>query len=214
MPTIPITPKAGNPPIPTDVSTESTDAAPPPIFEGLPKEVQSIPLVQWLSIGKPPAVRVLPQEFYPELRPLVKNIGEVLKNGLSIYGAQAGDAVIYNPLFIGPEELQAADQQGNLAQIIPSYGELTNQQPPVLDPATMKEVEGEITDAKRQLTDMQAPPTAQPASMGAPAAPPQMPPPPGPLTASRIKGLMPGSPSSGPVPGGGRILNALLTPAR
>lgn len=213
MPTIPITPETGNPPIPTDVSTESTDAAPPPIFEGLPKEVQNIPLVQWLSIGKPPAVRVLPQEFYPELRPLVKNIGEVLKNGLSIYGSQTGDAVLYNPLFIGPEELQAADQQGNLAQVIPSYGELTGQQPPVLDAGTMKEVEGEITDAKRQLADLQAPPTAAPASMGAPSVP-KLPPPPKPLTASRLKGLMPGSPSSGPVPGGGRILNALLTPAR
>lgn len=190
-----------------EAAPETETETAPAIFEGLPKEVQSIPAVQWVSIGRPPGIRFRPQEYFPELRPLIKHAPELVKNGLGLYGAQSGDTVLYNPIFIKPEELAAADEQGNLDQIIPDYATLSGQTPQPVDDKLKAELVGEEDQSRQQLQDLvQAPQPAPPTPVPAPPAQPA-------ATAGRIKNMAPGGPSSGPVPGQGRVLNALLKPA-
>lgn len=184
---------------------------PPKIFEALPDEVADIQVVQWVSAGKPPAVRVGPGEYYPELEPIEKNLTETVDAGLDIYRASSGDLVLYNPLFLDSEELKLADAEGKLDMVAPLYSELTGKTPEPIDEETANRLEGYAKRNVKELAargvtapqDGAAEGTATPVSRLPAEAQTSL------VRAQVDKGQM-NSPTSGPRPGGGRILNSIL----
>lgn len=185
-------------------------------FPHLPESALKIRAVQQVLVGNPPGFRVPPGYFYPDLKPLQTHMPELLKGGLRIYKAEStGDAVFHNPVLLPTEELKAIDAAGKLDQYIPEYGQMTGQLPTELsDEEAMKEF-ADSEDTHRRIVAAGMVPTGsaggsqtpQPSAPPAPAAVQNR------IAASRSAALQPGAPSSGPAPGGGRILNGLLKTA-
>lgn len=183
----------------------------------LPPEVAKIPAVQLVSVGAPPAIRVGPGEFYPDIEPVVDNIDKVLSSGLDVYRAQDDSLVLFNPLFISGEELTYLDGKGQLNQVVPDYGSVSGSQPQEIpdDKIGAYLDRGEQLQGKMQdLTNGESV-NAAPQATGTPT------PVPGPTPGQRSAVLnhqqqaiqaAGGPPTSGPVPGGGRLLNTLLRP--
>lgn len=194
----------------------------------LPPEVEGIPAVKWLEVGQPPAFRILPGEFFPDLEPLRDKLPEVVESGLDLYAASNGEQVLFNPLFISQAELQQADSQGKLASIIPDYASLSGQEPVKLSDAEQKVVQKKADAASRRMQEwldqdqqeaMEAPGAPAPGAAAPMTTVPMPKPPPAKtqnaINRARLQGLMPANqgPTSGPLPGQGRILNSLLKPA-
>jgi len=175
-----------------------------------------VPVVQMVSVGAPPAVRVGPGEHYPELEPVITNLDKVLSDGLDLYRAMDDSMVFFNPLFITSEELTYLDQAGKLKEVVPDYGEVTGNQPQAIPDSEISRYVDRGQDMAATLGGMGQQGAAEAAS--APAAPSVVP------TPSRgqqsdVAGRQAqamqaygGPPTSGPRPGGGRLLNALLQP--
>lgn len=188
------------------------------VFPNLPDDVLKIPLVQWLTMGKPAAVRIPPGHYYPDLKPVQTHLPALVDNGFNVYKAQStGDVVLFNPLYMPPTELQAIDQKGKIDQMIPDYGTLTGQAPKEM---TDEEAQQQVTDGENTHRELMAKGySASPVSVPAPVSPTAQVsgPPPAPavlrgIAKARLASLNPGAPTSGPAPGQGRILNGLLTP--
>lgn len=198
---------------PTSPASPSKQLAPTDVFPNLPAEVKSVPVVEWLSVGEPPAIRVEPGQYFPELEPLAKNLPETLKAGLDLYKAQNGDSVFFNPLFMSEQELQLADQEGKLEQLVPSYSELSGSTPQEVSPEKFDELLRTSEDVQSRLhslttpEDMEKEPAPAASAAVRPATTPE------PVTTQRVKALQPGAPTSGPAPGAGRLLNAIIRKA-
>jgi hypothetical protein len=182
-------------------------------FPDLPDEVLQVPVVQWIAVGRPPAVRLEPGHYYPELKPVQKHLPSLMKNGFNIYKSKAQDLVFFNPVAITGEELMAADEGGKLESFVPSYGELMGKLP---NEMSDEQAAQELVDAEEVQRGLAAEGFA-PNTQETPGTPPssQTPVPPAPaavhakLAASRSRPLGAGAPTSGPFPGAGRIPNAL-----
>lgn len=184
---------------------------PPKVFEELPDSVADLQVVQWISMGKPPAARVGPGEFYPELEPLEENLVEVIDAGLGVFQAQSGDTVLYNPLFVKEEELQTADAEGKLDLVAPTYGELTGKSPQEIDDKTAKRLDKHAKNNMQKLSAGAS--TSDRAAKPAQPSTPVSKLPPGAqekLVGAQTNKSNLNSPTSGPRPGGGRILNSIL----
>lgn len=183
----------------------------------LPDEVAALPVVQWIAVGQPPAVKFPAGHFYPELKPIEKNFASLVQSGIAYFQAADGGNVLYNPVFISQAELQAADQKGVLDEVIPDYSRLSDTKPQAMtDEDALESVQNQ-ENAQRGLANIGLGPLDAP--QGGPASVPVgAMPPPAPaasqnrLNTARLASLAPGSPTSGPAPGGGRILNDLLKP--
>lgn len=198
---------------------EVTPAAPEPANPfNLPPDVARVPVVQMVSLGQPPAVRIGPGEYYPELEVVVDNTDVLLQSGLDIYGAQDKSMIFFNPLVVTVEELQHLDQTGQLPDAVPDYAALTGSMPQEIPDGKV----GELVDKGDQMatkltslggSEQPAAPVEQSSGMPTPVPAP----PPGVQRAAannQVQNLqaMSGSPTSGPRPGGGRLLNALMRP--
>ncbi len=178
----------------------------------IPDEVSNNPLVKDLLIGKIPGVRVPDDQYYPKAMKLAEKPENLMNLGLAFYFAENEDStVLYNPSQISETELQTADQQGVLSQIIPDYGILTGETPQKPPWATGKGV-GTSGGGKAAGRPQSAPAQGVVTSPGTP--------PPARvqtrLASDRVKALNVASagPTSGPMPGAGRVANALAVPAR
>lgn len=170
----------------------------------LPASITDSPAFVAILTGEIPGVFVPGDRVYPSTVPLGNSPDDLEKVGLMLYVASDQKAtVVYNPTKISAEELQAADQEGKLEQILPEYGQLTGEQP-------------QPTSATASMEDQ----------LGAAGAPsPQLPPPQGilpppppsavskPLNRERVANLTPGPATTGPKPGAGRLANMLATSA-
>jgi len=183
----------------------------------LPPAVANVPAVKLVSIGAPPAVRVGPGEYYPEIDPVIDHMDTVLSSGLDVYHAMDNSMVLFNPLFIQEAELQYLDQNGQLQDVVPDYGQVTGNQPQEIpdDQIAAFVDRGDAMAAK--LNELSGPGeeevSVQPAGQPTPVPQPS----PAEQAAvvdnqSRAMRAFGGSPTSGPHPGGGRLLNALLQP--
>jgi hypothetical protein len=180
--------------------------------------------MQALIAGSPPAVSANLKEFgsNPAAKLIQANAGLLKQAGMGFYRSLSGDlGVIFNQFHVHPEDIQAADKAGKLSLIAPPFDTVNHAisksglRNPVLRP------QGGAPTALAPAS-LKAPPQISaglpgPLPPGAtPAAPPMVRPPPASvqtkLMAARAKNLSPGSPSSGPVPGAGRLLNQILTP--
>lgn len=185
------------------------EAAPAEGGADLPDELLQIPVFQALMSGAPGAVSapIATLDKMPEGKIISENAEALKQSGFGFYRAlDKTTGVIFNGLFLAPEQLQQADQAGKLMEVAPAFS--------VVNDAAAKA--GAINPALTAQTPS-GPPTAQP------PVPPQsssgMLPKPAPASAhtkaasARLKNLAPSSPTSGPTPGRGRILDGLLRPA-
>lgn len=178
----------------------------------IPDEVSNNPLVKDILVGKIPGVRVPDDQYYPKAMRLAEKPENLMNLGLAFYFAEQEDStVLYNPAQISETELQTADQQGTLSQIIPDYGILTGETPQKPPWAKGKGVET-FGGGKAAGRPQSAPAPGVVASPGTP--------PPARvqtrLASDRVKALnvVSEGPTSGPMPGAGRVANALAVPAR
>jgi hypothetical protein len=179
-----------------------------------------VPAIQGLLVGAPPAVSATIKSM--EKSDLGKEIADnkdaLLSAGFGFYRSMHGDLVVmFNRFHIHGDDLKAADKAGKLQVLAPPFeqvdhalvknggkhllgakipGGFATARPPVA-------VQPGAQAAAGAPSTMDAP-SAPPASGGASAALQQR------LQGARLTNLQPGAPTSGPAPGGGRLLNSIL----
>jgi len=174
---------------------------------GLPDEVLQIPAFQGLMTGQPPALSAAIQDFNkrPEGQLIAQNKDTLMQAGIGFYRALDGKTgVIFNHLYLKPEDLQAADKAGQLASIAPPFDDVnqavlaSGMDNPVLNAGPVPGGPAEVAPSPPQSG------SPIPPSGGLPAPAQSR------LTTARLKNLQPGSPSSGARPGAGRLLTSIL----
>jgi hypothetical protein len=192
-PTLPTAPSA----LPTQESVIPSPASPPESEPAntLPDDVLQIPAVYALLHGAPPAVYALKSAQTPDIQTIVKNAKSLEGAGFGFYPSKDGAlTVLFNGAYVSPDSLKKADAEGKLTEVVPSFDEV---------------------QANFQSAISGNPPEAGAALPGAPIAPTSAGAPPSSrtqntLATARVKNLQTGSPTSGPTPGAGRILNNIL----
>lgn len=178
----------------------------------VPPEVQDIPAVQAVAAGAPPAVSTPLKEAAKrdEFKLIAKNMEPLLQSGIGFYKSLSGQVgVMFNMLQLHPDDLIAADKAGKLAEIAPDFDEVNQK-------VAGSGIDHPILERNRG---------AMPTGLAAPASAQAVPqtasgqfaePPPASvlrkLAAQRVLNMQPGAPTSGPEPGAGRLMNAVLKP--
>jgi hypothetical protein len=217
-----VEPKPGVTPAPeTPAATPDSAQAPSGSIPGLPDELLHTPAIQALIAGTPPAVSASVKEFEtnPIAKLIIENKDDLLRAGMGFYRSLSGDiGVIFNQFHIHPSDLQAADKAGKLAQVAPSFdalnAEVAKSGPnnPVLSatavPGGPKPASLPTPPQVASGTTAPAPASTAPPSNVAPATAKIQ----SQIMGSRAKNVAQGGPTTGPVPGQGRILNNILKP--
>lgn len=195
-----VEPKAGVESSPSPEPTES----PAPSPGKLPDELIQLPAMQAILAGKPAAVSAPIDDFAkrPEGALILKNI-EPLKNaGFGMYRSLAGNlGVIFNSMHIHGNEIQAADKAGKLLDVAPPFDTVSEMiaksgaNHPILTAGKPTGVKSAPMPETPQMSA--SVPATQPAGAKS-------------RVVSRNKNLQLGSPTSGPSPGAGRLLNSIL----
>lgn len=185
----------------------SADVVPEPPKKSsgaLSDELLQIPAMQALFAGQPAALSTSIAEFSkrPEAKVIEDNKDAIQRAGVGFYRSMAGDlGVLFNQLHMAGQDLIEADKAGRLAEVAPPFDEVNQ----------AVSMSGE----SNPILSAQVPGGAKQANVPAPAPSPA----PAPasvqnkLTTARLKNMSPGSPTSGPSPGAGRILNNIMKPA-
>lgn len=202
-----ITVEPRNAAVPANPEPESNPASP---AAALPDELLQIPAIQALFAGSPPAVSAPLEDFSkrPEAKLLLSNKDALLRAGMGLYRSLGGDlGVVFNQLYLNGAELQAADKEGRLLQLAPSFDQVnqsiasSGQNNPVL---IARGPSGGAAGSPIPNPSQSASPIRSPAPLPASAQKS--------LTSARIKNQMLGQPSEGAKPGAGRLLNSILKP--
>ncbi len=204
---------------PADIQPNGSESAQPAAESaqtaksGLPDELIHLPAMQALLAGSPPAVSASIAEFAsrPEAALLSQHKDAVMKAGIGLYKSLDGNlGVLFNQFYVSGAAVQAADKAGKLLDLAP----------PIDAVAAKLSGAGEAHPSLHAGAppDTLAPePALAAAAPGAtPAAPSAAPAPASvqnKLQTQRSKNLQAGSPTSGPKPGAGRLLNAIMKPA-
>lgn len=171
----------------------------------LPDELLQIPALQGLFAGSPPAFSASLKEFEKrdEAKTIAKNKDALMGAGMGFYRTLDGArGVVFNTLYVSPDDIKAADQSGQLATVAPEFTQVNDQ----------------IATSGEANPVLQAQPPTGMANPPAPTNAPGAMPAPLPasaqktLTNQRSKNLQVGAPTTGPEPGAGRLLNSLLKP--
>lgn len=193
-------------PAPAPEPVTPVDEAPAPNSKpkdgesALPDELlKEVPALQLLLHGSPPATFAPKDAEYPELKVVAKHLKDLGKAGFGVYPTKdKANVVVFNGLYVTPEQVKAADEGGTLDKLAVPYDELRG--------------------ALGAQGGGASPPDASAAPESAPAAPmaaesaPENPAVEKKLTTARVNNLSLGAPTSGPLPGQGRILNNLTKP--
>jgi len=165
--------------------------------------LKEVPALQLLMQGSPPATIAPKDSKFPELATVGKHLKDLGKAGFGIYQTKdKANVVVFNGLLVTPDEVKAADEAGTLDQIAAPYDQLRGEF------AAGAEEAGGTAGTPEAGGGVSAGVTTAAASGGQPAAPAAQ----RALTSERVSNMQPGSPTSGPAPGQGRILNSLLKP--
>lgn len=157
----------------------------------IPDAVLEIPEIAALLQGTPPAIWTTRGDPSPEVATVIENLDAMVASGFGFYGGKDGETtVLFNTQHVSPEEIQAADNKGKLREFATSFAELKAD----LAPA------GSAPEAPSAA----APPSMAAASPGAGFDKR--------VATKRLKNIAVGSPTSGPSPGAGRLMNSILTP--
>lgn len=177
------------------VSAPKTEAATAPDDASeLPEEVLKLPVINSLLNGAPPAVYAASDAKIPEAKIIDKYSKELVNAGFAAYRTTDGiNTVFFNQLYVTPDEIKSADASGTLiGQLAVPYEELA----------------AGYEGAKLKKGEEPSGATSAPSQMPAPqssAADKKM-------ATARLANVAVGSPTSGPAPGQGRILNSALKP--
>jgi len=173
----------------------ATETPAPDEASELPEEVLKLPVINSLMSGAPPAVYAPSDAKIPEIAIIDKYSKELMGAGFAAYGtADGANTVLFNQLFVTSDEIKAADEAGTLlGQLAVPYEELAAG----YEGAKLKEGE--------EPSEVQTVPAG---GMPAPASSATD----KKLTTARLQNVAIGSPTSGPAPGQGRILNSALKP--
>jgi len=186
-------------------SAEETAAAVPPASEpasdsaSLPEDVLAIPAMHGLLHGAPPAIySPNTRRPDPELAVIAKNADPLLNAGFGFYKSKDGKySVLFNTAYISEEQLKKADEGGHLTQVAAPFDQVKNS------------YDSAISGPGGGAGDVAAAPVVSaPASAGPPLPAASQ----NKITTARLKNLPYGSPTSGPAPGAGRVLNNILKP--
>ncbi len=208
-----VEPKPGVAPVaetPAPTAPEGEQAA-----GALPDDLIRIPAIQGLLAGSPPAVSASLADFAnrPEGQLIAANKDPLMAAGMGLYRSIAGDTgVLFNRMYVSDTEISDADKAGNLAQIAPSFDEVnqsistSGDKHPILNP-DLKPPTG-LKTAPPPAIGGAAPITPSAGATAAPAPSPA----PARQIGAKARNVAPGSPTSGPKPGAGRLMNQILKP--
>lgn len=193
------------PPAPDMAQAPAPEATPEPApaEEGggaaIPDEVLQIPEFAALLSGAPPALTVPKDASGPEVDAVVKNGKALTEAGIGFLKASAGDTVVYNTQFIEPDQIMLADKKGKLLELAPPWEEVK---------ASMGAALSEGGKPAAPAGKVEATVTGAPGPMPKPAPASAM----KSVANARIKNVSPSGPTKGAVPGGGRVMNAIMQP--
>lgn len=154
---------------------------------GIPEAVLELPIFQGLLTGAPAAVYTPSGTKTPETETIVKYGKELNQAGFGFFRDSKNKLdVFYNTSFLSPEFIKTAADKNKIPEVA----------------SPLSEVNAAVSAAV-------GPPAGEVAPMGGST---EMNLPNTPVNTARINNLQPGSPTSGPQPGSGRILNSLLKP--
>lgn len=201
-----VEPRPGVAPV-TETVEETVTEAPAAATE-LSDDLLRIPAFQALIAGAPAAVsaNLAALEKKPEAKIIAQSKDSLMGAGIGLYRSLDGaNGVFFNQLFVSPDEIKAADQAGTLMELAPPFDQVN------AEVAKSGGANPVLTAGERPQGFKTAP---------TPSPGPMAPPPVAPPSASaqktaanqRMKNLQPGAPTSGPVPGEGRLLNTILRP--
>lgn len=173
----------------------------PSADDGLPDKLLSeVPALHLLMQGSPPATYAAKGADFPELKLLEQHGKELASAGFRAMPTADGKSIVfYNGLYLNPDKIKEAEKSGSLDKIAAPYAELRSA------------FEGAKNSAATDGGTTEAPPAAPAAASATPESQPA-PSVQKKLTTARIASLAPGSPTSGPMPGSGRILNSIVKP--
>lgn len=185
--------------------------APPAGGKGpkLPDSLLKSPAIQGLLVGKPGAISASITDFKkrPEAENLMKHKEDLFKAGMGLYRSLDGQTgVIFNRLYVHDDELKQADAAGQLTQLAPPFDSVDHHiaKSGIFHPALDSK---HVTPGGFKTAPMPVVPQSANAPMAQSPASVQ-----NKLATARVSNLQPGSPTSGPVPGAGRLLNQVLKP--
>jgi hypothetical protein len=172
-----------------------------------------MPAMQGLLAGSPAALseNLKNSKDKENVKHIQKHAPALREAGFDFYKSLSGQfGVIFNRFYIHPADLQAADKAGKLLQVAPEWDKVdhmlskSGEKHPVLSaPGPKAAFAAPMAQAAPQMNAQVPPaPLPKPASSGAQRK----------LMAARIANVQPGAPTSGPMPGTGRILNNILKP--
>jgi len=181
--------------LPTETDIVSSPQEPPANSEstaGIPDEVLELPVMLGILNGAPPAVWAETGRKDPEIQVVVNNVKPLEESGIGFYKSTDGKTtVLYNSAFVAQDELRKRDKAGTLTKDIPKYDAVKqgaevaiSGQPPSTLPGSPVTAAGSPPSSATQKS----------------------------LATKRANNLQVGSPTSGAVPGSGRILNNILKP--
>jgi len=173
---------------------------------GLPPEILKMHPIQALISGTPPAVSMPVEAFKktPEAEDIVRHADQLKAAGFGFYRSLSGDTgVIFNALHIHPADIQAADKAGKLTQLAPPWSHVAHivSSSGVNHPA----LSGKGVPAAPASPSPMAPPQSATGMVKPEPAAAQTK-----TQSARLLALQPGAPTSGPQPGGGRLINSIL----
>lgn len=178
---------------------QSATPAPAEDAGGIPDEVLEIPEFAGLLRGTPPAVWAENGVKTPEGDIIVKNQKALEEAGFGFYNSPDKKTnVVFNSQYTSLPEIEKMDKAGKLRQFATPLDELRGSFAPA-DEAAAAPADGSAP-ADAGMTPAPVAPVPPAASLDKK------------LATARIDNLGAGAPTSGPVPGQGRILNSILKP--
>lgn len=175
---------------------DETSTAPPNSEEadtsGLPEEVLALPITRALLEGSPPALWAPQGTKGPEVSIFLKHGKELNQTGIGFYRSSGQEKLdlVYNSRFISDDLLKKADEKGKLKEVA----------------SPLLEVLTQINGAAGEPVGVVEPGASASTIAGATGMADT------PLNTARLNNAQPGSPTSGPQPGAGRVLNNILKP--
>lgn len=178
-----LTDESSSMPANADPAPAADDSAPK-----IPTEVLELPIMRGLLEGAPAAVWAPIGTKGPEVAIVLKNGPELIKAGFGFFRDDKSKLdLFFNRRFITPELIEAAAKKGKLKEIA----------------SPLEEVSAAINGAVGEPTGVSAP-----SAGGVPSPVPVD----SALNTQRVNNLSPQGPTTGPLPGAGRILNSIATP--
>lgn len=165
----------------------------------LPDDLLRIPAMQAVVAGSPGAFSAVLSQFEkrPEAKIIAANSDGLMKAGFGLYRSLDGQTgAVFNQLFVSPDEIKAADAAGQLQTIAPPFDQLNME---VGQSGANNPVMAEGARPEGFAAGAAGPPPMAASAQKS-------------VATKRANNLQLGSPTSGPVPGEGRLLNNILKP--